>query len=615
MFKAFSGLALILLLSLGSGVSAQDSQPLQGRALDNVVAFTKLVGYVRYFYPGDVAAKTDWDTFTIQNIESVEAAADAVQLAEQLNRLFTPYAPLVQVFPSEAAFKVPAELQTPPADAASLTMWVHIPMRVAGAGRDTELWPGTRIETAIGAKSVEFNDNDWVRGMTPPLSVAVHDPSQPYIADLGGGVSAMIPLAIYSDASGTLPHVPVPARNVNATDKRDVYLAAVVKAWNAIEYFWTYWDTSDVDWEAALREALVNASQAPDDAAALVALRRMMAQLGDGHTFTTQPDAPKPPPGTLPFTWDVIENQLTITTMLTDKPPLRSGDVITAINGQPAMDVIQQHLELISPKKGYGLYNALLEMSARQNDKTIQLEIKPFSGTEPYTLDVAYVVRNPGWMRENRPPLSADLGGGIAYLDLSRAHKADIQGAMDLLKQAKGIVFDMRGYPPDSGVIELLGHLTDKVLNTAPFWLPVVTDPDHANIQLIDVTYPWVQPAEPRLTDNIAWLINANGTVSYAESIMGIMEGYHLGKIVGAPSAGTNGDIVSMSLPGGFYTSWTGLRVTKFDGSPLMGVGVLPDVPIERTLAGVAAGRDELLEKAFEVVSGEPASAMIISKP
>lgn len=52
--------------------------------------------------------------------------------------------------------------------------------------------------------------------------------------------------------------------------------------------------------------------------------------------------------------------------------------------------------------------------------------------------------------------------------------------------------------------------------------------------------------------------------------------------------------------------------MTKFDGSPLFTVGVTPTVPARRTRAGVAAGRDELLERAFEVVSDKPAGAMSV---
>jgi len=49
-------------------------------------------------------------------------------------------------------------------------------------------------------------------------------------------------------------------------------------------------------------------------------------------------------------------------------------------------------------------------------------------------------------------------------------------------------------------------------------------------------------------------------------------------------------------VPGGYRISWTGMKVLKHDGSRHHGVGILPTVPVTRTAAGIAAGRDEVLE-------------------
>ncbi len=91
--------------------------------------------------------------------------------------------------------------------------------------------------------------------------------------------------------------------------------------------------------------------------------------------------------------------------------------------------------------------------------------------------------------------------------------------------------------------------------------------------------------------------------ISYAESCLGIIEHYKLGEIVGQPTAGTNGNVNPFSLIGGYWVSWTGMKVLKHDGSQHHGVGILPTVPVERTIEGIAAGRDELLEEAIEVIS------------
>jgi C-terminal processing protease CtpA/Prc len=47
------------------------------------------------------------------------------------------------------------------------------------------------------------------------------------------------------------------------------------------------------------------------------------------------------------------------------------------------------------------------------------------------------------------------------------------------------------------------------------------------------------------------------------------------------------------------------MKVLKHDGSQHHGVGIQPTVPVQRTIPGVAEGRDELLEVAIEVVKGD----------
>ncbi len=51
-----------------AGEGDEPARPLQGRGLDNLVAFAKLLGYVRYFHPSDQAAATDWNRFASDGV-------------------------------------------------------------------------------------------------------------------------------------------------------------------------------------------------------------------------------------------------------------------------------------------------------------------------------------------------------------------------------------------------------------------------------------------------------------------------------------------------------------------------------------------------------------------
>jgi hypothetical protein len=85
---------------------------------------------------------------------------------------------------------------------------------------------------------------------------------------------------------------------------------------------------------------------------------------------------------------------------------------------------------------------------------------------------------------------------------------------------------------------------------------------------------------------------------------MGLVEHYRLGEIVGSATAGTNGDIAQIAEPTGCTTIFTGRRVTRLDGSRFHLIGVQPTIPVSRTIAGISAGRDEVLERALAHVRG-----------
>ena len=70
-------------------------------------------------------------------------------------------------------------------------------------------------------------------------------------------------------------------------------------------------------------------------------------------------------------------------------------------------------------------------------------------------------------------------------------------------------------------------------------------------------------------------------------------------------TAGANGNVVTVSTPGGFSVRFTGIKVLRQDGRQHHNIGVLPSMPVKPTLEGYLSGRDELLEVALAIVRGE----------
>ena len=98
-----------------------------------------------------------------------------------------------------------------------------------------------------------------------------------------------------------------------------------------------------------------------------------------------------------------------------------------------------------------------------------------------------------------------------------------------------------------------------------------------------------------------AIIINVPSIVSTGETMMGIIDHYHLATTVGETTAGCNGNVNYINLPCGYNVMFTGMKVLKHDDNRLYLKGFEPDYPVSKTIQAIREGRDEYLEKALEV--------------
>src|SRR5262249_2605768 len=70
------------------------------------------------------------------------------------------------------------------------------------------------------------------------------------------------------------------------------------------------------------------------------------------------------------------------------------------------------------------------------------------------------------------------------------------------------------------------------------------------------------------------------------------------GTLVGETTYGSSGNPYRADLGNGMRLSVGAVRYRFPDGSPFEGIGIAPDVVVERRIADVAAGRDAALERA-----------------
>jgi len=384
-------------------------------------------------------------------------------------------------------------------------------------------------------------------------------------------------------------------------------LGAVVIAWNVFQHFYPYFDVVKTDWAAELPRAMNGAAGDTGVDDFEVTLQRLVAALKDGHGSVMSPRAK---PFTVPpLTLDWVEGQFIVTRVQKGKSEgIAASDRVLKIDGKPIDQASAEARALISGATAQWIaWRSATALSRCNDTKRMALEIEPYSarGTTK-AVEVACVApksKDAETYTEPRPAQVAELEPGIIYVDLDRVQEADWQALIPRLEKAKGIIFDMRGYPGQPG-IQALAHLTDSTIRSAKWNVASANLPDRLDSPFTESGWD-VQPEKPYFSARRVFLTDGRA-ISYAETVMGIVERYKLGAIVGGPTAGTNGNVNPFRLPGGYTVSWTGMKVLKHDGSQHHGVGILPTVPVERTRKGVAEGQDEILLKGLQVVKGTP---------
>lgn len=428
------------------------------------------------------------------------------------------------------------------------------------------------------------------------------EPGETVDIDLGTGLRARVPLALYSKDGHTLGDDVASARRSQTQPKSQPIgfdavagTADIVVAWNVLQHFWPYWNLVSVDWnaelDAALRDALDDRSV--EDHA--VTIRHLSAAAPDAHMRTTC--AGEGPKATPPFRVAVVEGQVVI--IESADPALKRGDVIVAVDGRSAAEAFAAAAALRSGSPHWKFVGGSWDFALGPAGSTLRVRVR--RGQVQHDIAVTRGDRPP---KQHAHPSIERLDDGVYYVDLGRASMADIDAVMDRLAAAPGVVFDLRDYPNSNH--QVLSHLlTRPDDSTAWMAVPHVIRPDHAPGAVVGWhTHGWQMPVlQPHIAGRVAFLTGP-GAASYAESVMGLVKHYRLGEIVGSATAGTNGNIGVIAMPTGCHLRFTGMRVTKHDGTQHHLVGVQPTIRASQTIAGVAAGRDEVLEKALVYVRG-----------
>ena len=203
------------------------------------------------------------------------------------------------------------------------------------------------------------------------------------------------------------------------------------------------------------------------------------------------------------------------------------------------------------------------------------------------------------------------IGGNVGYADLERLETADVPRMFEQFRDTIGIVFDMRGYPRGTAWAIAPRINTRKPAAAALFYRNLLVAGDASErLSFLQELPPTTTPVYERPT---VMLIDERA-ISQSEHSGLFFKAANGTTFIGSPTVGANGDVTTMVLPGGVRVSFTGHDVRWPDGRQLQRVGLVPDIEVTPTIAGLRAGRDEVLERALAFLKSRKRASSNISR-
>lgn len=382
---------------------------------------------------------------------------------------------------------------------------------------------------------------------------------------------------------------------------REERIQGLAALWAEARVSFAYWDrVAGLDWDASFREYLPLVEAAEEPAEYYRLLKAFVVQLNEGHTYVVPPpwlrtELVSPPVGVRCIGGAIV--------VLRGELP--AGTVITHVDGRPAGEGLAEvAVTLNASTEPSRLSMAAAYLLAGARDSTVALGVRKPDGTEErVTFKRTGLPPRPVFERVN-------LGGGRILVRINSwatpAAAEEFHAAFPDFDGVNALIFDLRyngGGNSQYGEKILRRLVAEPVppysISETPLYWGAMTFAGFSRLMLASPEPP-TEPdtTRPRFDGPVA-VLTSPSTGSASEDFCMLFRTARRGLIVGEPTSGSTGNPAIFQLPGGGIAGISATRVTWRDGSPLIGVGVLPDIPCVPTPAGLGAGRDEVLEVAL----------------
>lgn len=385
-------------------------------------------------------------------------------------------------------------------------------------------------------------------------------------------------------------------------DDQGYRLLMLFRYWNSIEYYFPYRDIMDHSWDSVLQEFIPKMISCKDELEYRLNLYQIIGKVQDEHAGMwqeNQVDKKFFGEKIAAINVSVIEDKLVVTNKLSglnSNSNIKIGDVILKIDGKDVKDVIEEKLKYI-PKANKKLYRrSFTKYLMRTNNDELELSIQRNKEVINEKVNCISIESSAG--KENRPSHEL-LKDNIGYIYPGMLNKGEIDSIMEKFKNTKGLIVDLRCYPSDFIVYSLGKYLMPKPTE----FVKVTKVNKFIPGQFIEERILSVGEENKDYYKGKVIVIINEETMSQPEFTTMAFRVAPNATVIGSNSVGVDGNVSEIILSSGIRTFISGIGIYYPDGRQTQRIGIIPDLEVKPTIEGIRNGKDELKEKAIELIN------------
>lgn len=396
-------------------------------------------------------------------------------------------------------------------------------------------------------------------------------------------------------------------RSMNFPDE-GFMLLALFRYWNMIQYYFPYRHLIGENWNDVLKEFISEFINARDELEYDLVTLALISRIHDTHAFLDNASAMESYKGSnyAPVRITFVEDKAVVTgyfeQILGEKSGLQIGDVIERINNKTVEEIVKEELSITSASNYPTQLRVIARQLLRTRDSVLTIDYE--RGSEKFSREIECFT--PDKINFYSYYLKSDtcfklINSEIAYVYPGSIKNEYLPEIMPEVLKTKGLIIDFRSYPSDDIMYSLSEYLQpDSVSFVKPTFCSIKTP----GLFTIGDCFKVGHKNENYYKGKVVIIINET-TQSSAEFTTMAFRTAPDATVIGSTTAGADGNVSEFCLPGRLRTGFSGLGVLYPDGKETQRIGIVPDIEVKPTIKGIAEGRDELLEKAIEIINGE----------